>query len=440
MQQTTTTHQKAKVITNETLATSASNVVVEGISSSAAAQIPSSVASHAAPQAACSDSLTDVAAAISSKLSGMSVHNVQASAEGVRNVTCIVKPSAVTECSDVIDGPVSSAVQTIPVDAIENSKADHPNDDTCMSVTTSMSSTLNQCSSSKPDHCVYTRQLSSDSKHSIAVPDSSMVLGSIVSANNFDNSNPVCNQTQDAHQPQQSATNTAVQVDAQEDPPTSEYNTYHGVGHHVIADMKPVTIQRCTSWSPSVDKKEKHISTAEAQERRRTTDSFPSNILETMEVDGHSLAKSNAVLSEELANIFGRRSSICTHQVPDGYLCDICGSLAASRAESPNGEASNSPEYPNDIMSSSGTTETLAHILSENQAPTHLQSCSHLIHPQATYSHVVKCTCNIPHHTRPMSFSDQSQNISKIVYMLKLASQSGAPHTLPIEQILGQVV
>lgn len=92
----------------------------------------------------------------------------------------------------------------------------------------------------------------------------------------------------------------------------------------VSGDLKPVVLQRCTSWSSSLDPRDRLL-LCDLSERRRTADNIPSNIIDQLPSDGDGILCTNA-LSEELAHIFRRRASICADHLTD---CDQCFGVAA---------------------------------------------------------------------------------------------------------------
>lgn len=206
------------------------------------------------------------------------------------------------------------------------------------------------------------------------------------------------------------------------------------------SDFKPVAIQRCTSWSPSVDALPVRRQSND-EHRRRTTDSVPSNLTDQFNevADGHS---SNTVLSAELAHIFGRKQSVpCAHHgtANDCEHCSASMGLGASHVvsntpdhvstcDSPASYQSYSPSMLASLNSSINT-EVLTSMMPEGG-----QHHS-IVQPHAQYGHLMSCgTCSNPHKEE-----ETVSNIIKIARMVKQASSHG-PNRLLLAELNGQVV
>lgn len=226
--------------------------------------------------------------------------------------------------------------------------------------------------------------------------------------------------------------------------------------HHTSADLKPTFIQRCTSWSPSVDNSPRQPHFHE-EHRRRTTDSVPSNLMDQLnnESDPHS----NAFLSNELAHIFGRKTSIpCGHSVAAGHPipldCEHCSDRAAAVAaataastsadhvptcESPVSNHSYSPS-----LNSSGAADSMATLNPSSDFTTHNHTHS-VVNPQAHHIVVHHGTHHMLPHTPQKTAGhggadDAVSSVVKIARMVKRASNGGP--TIPVKaitEIIGQV-
>lgn len=189
----------------------------------------------------------------------------------------------------------------------------------------------------------------------------------------------------------------------------------------VIHDMKPVALQRCTSWSASVDPRDKLLLLSDLNERRRTTDSIPSHIIDQLaECDAPGLPRASNALSEELAHIFRKRASICAHQLTD---CDLCFGAAgsglthndSSRCESPVSACSS---Y------SPGATESMPAL------PAHLQAVSNPLLPRMPLNNGNQSVCPIEAATP----SNSSTQIVKIARLLRQVNTK-EPHAQALVQV-----
>ena len=233
-----------------------------------------------------------------------------------------------------------------------------------------------------------------------------------------------------------------------------------GAAEIVHSDFKPVTIQRCTSWSPPVDAVSPRRQYVE-EHRRRTTDSVPPNLADQLPdstTDGH---KSNTVLSAELAHIFGRKQSIpCGHhQTGTVADCEYCVSSSAASGhhcggsvisntpdhvsttcESPSSHQSYSPSMMTSLNSSSNT-EALSHLLTDvNIAGTPAHPHHNIVHPRAQYSQAA--TANAwSHLPRGSTHAEENSVFSaaKIARMVKHASCHRTSRGSLAAEINGQV-
>lgn len=234
---------------------------------------------------------------------------------------------------------------------------------------------------------------------------------------------------------------TSQSDESKEDINGVTYSNAIGNGDNTMAaDCKPATVQRCTSWSPSVEispRLQQHHGHEES--RRRTTDGIPNNLAEQFsEADGHT---SNTVLSAELAHIFGRKQSIpCGHvNCTTTTDCEQCGSTVAgansaiqlpanevTARDSPASNHSYSPCVVASSLNSSMTTETLASELLPDLTPC-VQSHG-VIQPRALYNRTMSCICpQMSQHKQHSNGDDTVNSIVKIARMVKRVSNGGGP-------------
>lgn len=145
------------------------------------------------------------------------------------------------------------------------------------------------------------------------------------------------------------------------------YNTISNMEGHVC--VKPVQLQRCTSWSAAAPEALSPASQRKAvpvEERRRTTDSVPPVACVECPDDRCDPHRSNVLLSEELAHIFGKKTVAgCAHPDSGPGDCEHCDA-AAGASESPVPLTSYSPSLPSSgSLNSSATADGLAFMLSD---------------------------------------------------------------------------
>lgn len=226
----------------------------------------------------------------------------------------------------------------------------------------------------------------------------------------------------------------------------------------VHSDFKPVAIQRCTSWSPTVDAVSPRRHYVE-EHRRRTTDSVPPNLEEQLPdtTDGH---KSNTVLSAELAHIFGRKQSIpCGHhQTGTVADCEHCvgssGSLGSHvsaaisstpdhvsmTCESPSSYQSYSPSMMASLNSSSNTEMLTSQLAEISASGAHTHANHNIVHPRAQYSRGVAVSA-LSHLNRGAVHGEEDpvSSAAKIARMVKHASCHGPSRGTLAAEINGQV-
>ena len=214
-------------------------------------------------------------------------------------------------------------------------------------------------------------------------------------------------------------------------------------GEHVLAEPKIASVQRCTSWSPSVDSK---VHGNSEEHRRKTTDSIPANLGEQFNDES---SKASTALSAELAHIFGRKQSVpCGNAGCANNDCEHCGAaISATMVTSLPDTNTATCESPAPMHTSSPatvvgaptltTTEVMTPTLSDISMLTHL---SNVIQPQPV--HTQQCsTCSqakLKQATHKHDDEDTASSITKIARLMKHVSYGG-PGRPPADSN-GQVV
>ncbi|XP_067928811.1 serine/threonine-protein kinase WNK-like isoform X3 [Watersipora subatra] len=203
-------------------------------------------------------------------------------------------------------------------------------------------------------------------------------------------------------------------------PQTGLHNTITGTTSRHF-ESRQVTVQRCTSWSPSVETASKVQTNDEP--RRKTTDSVPSNLIDQLtEGDG---SKTSTALSAELAHIFGRKQSIpcghVSHAIPDCEHCDAAAVLDTGAGEIPT------------LTSVHGSTSHVSTPAVPTEASLSLldgqnHSCSNSS-PQIFHNNATSCSlCSKAIQPKPISHNGVEEavdSITKIARMVKRVSCGG---------------
>jgi len=218
-------------------------------------------------------------------------------------------------------------------------------------------------------------------------------------------------------------------------------------------ESKLLSVQRCMSWSPSMDTTGKQTQQAE-ESRRKTTDSVPAGLGEHLvEAEGN---RANNILSEKLANIFERKHSIpCGHTIESHIeSCEHCSAASAANAAIVDALAAESEaanlSFVSTVSDSLTTNESAAsshaglHSLNSSLNAESLSAAMTASHPVSqlqnngqinpTYNHAASLNYVLPpsnqHKLQPPTYEgDPVTSVVKIARMVKRVSNGGPVQT-----------